>query len=155
MPASTEPPQTGAEWFAALLEQRRVDVVQPDGTIIPAEVAGAPVSVQGVTAYQLFFREVTERARLEQQLRQAEKLSALGQMISGVAHELNNPLAVIKGYLDLSSRVLISATRPGSIWKRWRTRATAPPSWSIISSPSPGNGPPSARRLISTVLFNK
>jgi two-component system NtrC family sensor kinase len=34
-------------------------------------------------------------------LRQAEKLSSLGQMISGVAHELNNPLSVIKGYLDL------------------------------------------------------
>jgi CheY-like chemotaxis protein/anti-sigma regulatory factor (Ser/Thr protein kinase) len=41
---------------------------------------------------------------LEQQLRQAEKLSALGQMISGVAHELNNPLAVIKGYLELILR---------------------------------------------------
>jgi len=41
--------------------------------------------------------EVTERARLEQQLRQAEKLSALGQMIRGWRTSLNNPLAVVKG----------------------------------------------------------
>jgi two-component system, NtrC family, sensor kinase len=41
------------------------------------------------------------RMRLEQQLRQAERLSALGQMMSGIAHELNNPMAVIKGYLDV------------------------------------------------------
>lgn len=38
------------------------------------------------------------------QLRQAEKLSALGRMISGVAHELNNPLAIINGYLELILR---------------------------------------------------
>lgn len=99
--SDAQPPRTGSEWFAALMEQHRVEVIRPDGTIIPAEVGGAPVNVEGDTAYQFFFREVTERARLEQQLRQAEKLSALGQMISGVAHELNNPLAVVKGYLDL------------------------------------------------------
>ena len=94
-------PRTGADWFSALTGQHRVEVVRLDGTVVPVEVAGAPVVVDGLTAYQFFFHEVTERRHLEQQLRQAEKLSALGQMISGIAHELNNPLAVIKGYLDL------------------------------------------------------
>lgn len=94
-------PTTGPEWYAALCQHRRIQIVHPDGSAIPAEVSGAPVDFQGVTTYQFFFRELTEKARLEEQLRQAEKLSALGQMISGIAHELNNPLAVIKGYLDL------------------------------------------------------
>lgn len=41
---------------------------------------------------------------MEQQLRQAEKLSALGQLVAGVAHELNNPLAVVMGYAQLLAK---------------------------------------------------
>ena len=90
-----------ADWFAAVSKERQVNVISRNGSLVRAEIAGSPIQLDGTDAYQLFFREVTERTRLEQQLRQAEKLSALGQMISGVAHELNNPLAVIKGYLEL------------------------------------------------------
>src|SRR5437016_7934342 len=97
-------PQTGPEWFAAICRQRHLNLVRRDGALTPVEADGAPISFDGKAAYQFFFRELTERARLEEQLRQAEKLSALGQMISGVAHELNNPLAVIKGYLELILR---------------------------------------------------
>src|SRR5487761_1118835 len=46
-------------------------------------------------------RDVTESKRLEQQLLQSEKLAAIGQMVSGVAHELNNPLTAILGVSDL------------------------------------------------------
>jgi len=46
-------------------------------------------------------RDVTELRRLEQQLIQSEKLAAMGQMIAGVAHELNNPLTAILGVSEL------------------------------------------------------
>src|SRR5487761_288965 len=46
-------------------------------------------------------RDVTESKHIEQQLLQSEKLAAIGQMVSGVAHELNNPLTAILGVSDL------------------------------------------------------
>ena len=48
-------------------------------------------------------RDVTEIKRLEEQLIQAEKLAAMGQMLAGVAHELNNPLTAILGVTELLS----------------------------------------------------
>ena len=46
-------------------------------------------------------RDMTEMKQLEQQVIQSEKLAAMGQMIAGVAHELNNPLTAILGINDL------------------------------------------------------
>lgn len=46
-------------------------------------------------------RDVTDLKRLEEQLIQAEKLAAIGQMLAGVAHELNNPLTAILGVTEL------------------------------------------------------
>jgi PAS domain S-box-containing protein len=106
-------PQSGPQWFELICSQRPLNLVHINGTLIPADTVGAPVEFGGQNAYQFFFREITDRLRLEQQLRQAEKLSSLGQMISGVAHELNNPLAVISGYLEviLASHNLPAKTR--------------------------------------------
>ncbi|HWP34518.1 MAG TPA: GAF domain-containing protein, partial [Thermodesulfobacteriota bacterium] len=49
-------------------------------------------------------RDVTEERRLREQLLQSEKLASIGQLVSGVAHELNNPLAAIMGYTQLLLR---------------------------------------------------
>jgi len=72
-----------------------------DNNLVLVEGSASMMSHSKGQTAQIFLREVTERRRLEQQLRQAEKLSALGQLISGVTHELNNPLAVISGYAQL------------------------------------------------------
>jgi two-component system NtrC family sensor kinase len=48
----------------------------------------------------LVLEDHTERRRLQEQLVQSEKMSAIGQLISGVAHELNNPLASVLGFAD-------------------------------------------------------
>ena len=47
---------------------------------------------------------ITNRKEAEMKLTQASKLSALGEMAGGIAHEINNPLSIIKGYIDLLRR---------------------------------------------------
>ncbi len=61
-------------------------------------IADADGQIEGVIASA---RDVTEQRRLEQQLVQTERLAAMGQMIAGVAHELNNPLTAILGVTEL------------------------------------------------------
>ena len=59
---------------------------------------GASGQIEGIIAAA---RDITEAKRIEQQLIQTERLAAMGQMIAGVAHELNNPLTAVLGVTEL------------------------------------------------------
>jgi signal transduction histidine kinase len=100
-----------------LLRLRRADRV----AIWVEVTAHAETREGGATRVEALIRDVSERKRLEDQARdlyhqllQAEKLAALGQTISGVAHELNNPLATILTWAErLSQRPVDEQTKRG------------------------------------------
>lgn len=72
-----------------------------DGTPMDILASSAVIEYGGREAILTINRDVTERKRLQQQLIQSEKMAALGQLVTGVAHELNNPLTSVIGYTHL------------------------------------------------------
>jgi len=58
----------------------------------------------------LVFEDQTDRRRLQEQLIQSEKMSAIGQLIAGVAHDLNNPLASVVGFSDFLAEAGVPAS---------------------------------------------
>ena len=73
-------------------------LTRADGTTVSVDVSASPVRIGEETIVLLIIRDITERRRLEEQLRQAQKMEAVGRLAGGVAHDFNNLLAVINGY---------------------------------------------------------
>jgi PAS domain S-box-containing protein len=75
--------------------------IRSDGTEFPIEVTVARIGSDARAEMAMFIRDVTERRALEEQLRQSQKLEAIGRLASGVAHDFNNILMSIMGAADL------------------------------------------------------
>jgi two-component system, NtrC family, sensor kinase len=99
------PPEWTAELQRALEQQgagREVELRTGEQTYA---VTAVPISPTDRSTLVLLFDDQTERRRLQDQLIQSEKMSAIGQLIAGIAHDLNNPLASVVGFADFLGEV--------------------------------------------------
>ncbi|MGH8103410.1 MAG: histidine kinase dimerization/phospho-acceptor domain-containing protein, partial [bacterium] len=70
-----------------------------DQTAIPVIISFIPFELEGQILVSV--RDVSEERRIHEQLMQSEKLAALGEIMAGVAHEINNPLGAVIGFSEM------------------------------------------------------
>src|SRR5688572_3902698 len=110
-------------WAGERLLRRR------DGNDFPAWVIVSPIrdGSRRRVGHVIVVRDLTEERRMAEQLRQSEKLAAIGELVAGVAHEVNNPLTGISAFAQLLLEDELSGEQKESVslMKREADRAVS------------------------------
>jgi signal transduction histidine kinase/ActR/RegA family two-component response regulator len=91
-----------------LVRDQEAKIRNQAGAQLEVLVSLSPIALGGQPHLLLLAQDVSERAMLERQLRQAQKMEAIGQLAAGVAHDFNNILTVIQGHAGLMQQTLDS-----------------------------------------------
>jgi signal transduction histidine kinase len=107
-----------------MAERGEIAGLRKDGTEFPVEASISKLDLGEQRIFTVTLRDVSERKRAEEHLRQAQKMEAIGQLTGGIAHDFNNLLGVILGNAELLSdrlgeddrqiRALLRATTRGA-----------------------------------------
>jgi PAS domain S-box-containing protein len=87
--------------------------LRKDGTAFEVEVTSHPIVFAGQPARFVVAQDVTEKRRLEEQLRHSQKMEAIGLLAGGIAHDINNVLGIVAGSVELARRRIESGGDPG------------------------------------------
>jgi len=89
----------------AIIVNRRLEMqaLHRRGTEFPVELTVLAVDTDSGRVFSAFARDLRDRKQAEEQLRQAQKMEAVGQLTGGVAHDFNNLLTVIIGNLEIAA----------------------------------------------------